>query len=655
MTYKKLKKLPLCLFVILVISFSINLFPKSNNDNAPEKVVVTDPSFVDEVVVHGEAVEKTATVHLVTAAELKEKEVKTIAQALGTVPGLHVRVGGKGEAYVRMRGFTQRSVALLVDGVPISSPYDGQLDLSSLSLDAVDRIEVVKGASSVLYGSNAMGGVINIITRKGDGNNHVSLRSEYGTGSSTNVSAMAQGAMGKLRLLFTGAYFNQERYPLADGYEAQLNQETGDRFNSDRQGWNGQLNLGWDMGPKTQATLSFRNNSVEKGLPHHESDKKAKFWRFTDWHEGSLDLLLKKSYTNASVKAKAYYQYFRNQLDGYDDISYSTQDGKYAFSSRYKDYAVGGDVFFRYFGSQNILLKSALRFRHDVHREQGDVGEDWGKYKLDLLSIPLEAEWKALKHVTVTCGTSVDLMMFDKISEDDKNTTTAFNPMLALLVTPTEKLEFKVSAARKTRFPTMKELFSSTSGNPDLKPMKSNGFELGGEYRPSHRLSFSLVGFYNDVQDLINRDKKDDPYINIDEAVFKGFEAGIEWQVLESSHLSLAYTRLTAVDKTTKDQSYINYRPKHKIDSNLMVRLPAAFKLNINCTYVSSQIYYDDDDVEQNLDPYTLVDIKISKALGRRFELYLAARNIFDVDYYESEGYPREGRMIYAGFRFDVL
>jgi outer membrane cobalamin receptor len=614
----------------------------------------THPTFVDVVVVQGEAVEKTATVTLVTAEEIKEKGIKTAAEALETIPGLHVRVGGKGEAYVRLRGFRQREIALLVDGVPVSSPYDGQLDLSSLPVESVERIEVVKGASSVLYGSNAMGGVINIITRKSNGANHFSVNGEVGAGNTRDFNAAAQGSLGKIRYFVSGGYFNQDNYPLSDDYQPQTNQGVGELENSHRKGWDGSINLGWDMGKTAKAAVNFRHIDLERGLPHHESDKKAKFWRFTDWREGVLDFIFDKSFARSSLKSKVYYQYFTNVLDSYDDRTYTTQDGKSAFTDTLDDYALGGDVFYRVSAGKNLLLKSALRFNHAVHRQQKDVGEDWNRYEVSTLSLPLEGEWSPLKGLTFTGGASFDVMFFEKEAVEGRETTTAINPQVAALVEPLPGLLLKASASRKTRFPSMKELFSTTSGNPGLEPMKSDSFELGGEYRVSEKLTLSLVGFYNNVTDLINRIQKNDPYINIDHAVFKGFEAGAQWRFAAGSYFSLAYTRLSALDKTSKEQDYIQYRPGHKVDSYLTIKLPARFMFNITGSWVSSQRYYDGDGNECTLDPYTVIDFKLTKRVGKKLELYLGARNLFDVDYYESEGYPREGRMLYGGIRFEV-
>lgn len=648
---------------IFIITFFFTLLLVSQESPAPEEKkksekekeskVFSHPTFVDEVVVQGEIVQETAAVNVVTAKEIKEKGIRTVAEALELVPGAFVRVGGKGEAYIRIRGFRQREVALLVDGIPVYSPYDGQLDLSSLPVEAIERIEVVKGASSVLYGSNAMGGVVNIITKKSDGSRDYMLGSEYGSGNDWQLKGTMQGAVKKMRYLVVGSYQARDEFLLSKDYETQPNQEGTKRENSDRQGWSGKVSLGWDLGSNGRAALNFSHVDQDRGLPHHESDAKAKFWRFSDWRHGILDFVFQNNIGALSLKSKLYYEYLENVLQGYDDRTYATQDGKDAFTDSLKDRAVGGDMFLRLSPGKAHLFKMAVRFKQDVHRQQSDVDEPWRRYKMNSLSLPVEGEWLPGKFFSLTYGASFDLMFFntDEGGAGDSHSKNSFNPQVATLFSISDSLKFRISASRKTRFPTLRELFSTQSGNPELEPMKANILEGGFDYRARENLSLSAAVFYNDIKGLINRLDKYDPYINVDHAVFKGFEVEVDWRFRAGSGLSLAYTRLKAEDKTTATHMYIEHRPGHKVDFNVNIKLPWRSRLDMFGSYVSSQFYYDND-MEYTLDPYFLVDMKLTKEIGDHLLFFLRIHNLFDVNYYESEGYPRPGRMIYAGFRF---
>jgi len=608
------------------------------------------PAYVEEIVVEGEAVAETATVNIVTAADIEKRGARNVAEALELVPGMVIRVGGKGEAYARVRGFRQREVAVLMDGFVLTAPYDGQLDLAALPVDGIDRIEVVKGASSLLYGANAMGGVINIITKKNDGTPRQTFRGSYGTGDRLDLSAVLEGPVGSARCLFVAGTVDRDAYPLSSDYEDQPNQDSGDRENSDRRGWNARLSLGWDIGQTGQASLNFGHVDLEKGMPHHEFDPKAKYWRFNDWRRSSLDFTYDKEIGRDSLKVKAYYDTFDNVLDGYDDRTYTTQDSKQAFHSSFDDYTLGADFFYRWRPTDHHLLKFGARPRRDVHKEQGDRDEPWERYEADVVSLPFEGEWFPNGKVTLTYGVSYDLMSFDR-PEGGSETVDAFNPQIAALFQVHDKVRLRASASRKTRFPTLKELYSGRSGNPDLEPMEADIFELGADWDPRRDLSLYLVFFHNDIDNLIDRVRRDDPYLNVDRAQFKGLEAGLAWRHTERAVVSLDYTHLDAKDKSREGNQYIQYRPRHKLDLVASFFFPRMWDLTLTGSYVGSQ-YTDVDDIREMLDPYTLFGLRFSKRFQKGWEIFAQVHNLTDELYYESEGFPMEGRTVCAGLRF---
>lgn len=622
-------------------------------DNEKEKKEDSAGAIVHEVVVQGDAVEQSATVTMITAEQLKQSNAATVAEALEMVPGSHVRVGGKGEAYIRLRGFRQREAAVLIDGVPVSSPYDGQLDLSNLPVSGVERIDIVKGAASVLYGANVMGGVINIITKKGGKDFRAEVTGQFGAGKNALAGASVQGALGKLVCVLSGTYTNQEYFPLSRDYQAKKNQKGLERENSHRESLNGRLGLNWEIAPRHKIGANVTLIDMARGIPHHESDAKALFWRFTDWKEGLFDFYYQGGFGKVNLESRFFYQYFDNVLNSYDDSTYSTQKNKNSYADTMENGAVGGDLFIRLSAGERSSWKAALRFRVDEHRRQSGAGKPWTTYKMNTFSLPLEGEWKPIRKLSLIYGASFDIMTFDRPTTGESKNTSAINPQLAMVYALSERVSLKGSATYKTRFPTMRELFPSPSGNPDLKPMHTTGFEGGVEFRPQDNLTFSVVAFYNDVRDLINRVKKDDPHLNIEKAVMKGIETELQWQLAEAIRLQAAYTYLQADDESGSSTEILEYRPDHKLDIGLGLHLPGKVMMFANVGYVSSQMYLANNK-EMTLDPYTLADIRFSRKITDWVELSLTVRNLFDVNYYESEGYPREGRMVYIGASIGV-
>ena len=128
---------------------------------------------------------------------------------------------------------------------------------------------------------------------------------------------------------------------------------------------------------------------------------------------------------------------------------------------------------------------------------------------------------------------------------------------------------------------------------------------------------------------------------------------GIEVPFGRTFTFDLFYTYLQAEDKSSPTQMALEHRPKHKMDARLHLKLPSGFYLFTNLSFVSSLFYYEGE-TQLKLDPHAVVDMKISKRFGDQFNLHLSIRNLFDKYYYESEGYPREGRMILGGIQYDL-
>ena len=136
-----------------------------------------------------------SAVTVITGEELRQQQVRTVADALRSTPGVAVsRTGGYGSlTQVRIRGAEGNQTLVLIDGVQANNPVDGEFDFSLLAAEDIERIEVIRGPMSALYGSSAVGGVINIITRKGDGPLALTVRSQIGTGGATDVSLGLSG------------------------------------------------------------------------------------------------------------------------------------------------------------------------------------------------------------------------------------------------------------------------------------------------------------------------------------------------------------------------------------------------------------------------------------------------------------------------------
>jgi len=189
-------------FLLLLISFGL-LFSFSLPVWSQEKEEEADFTAYDlgEVVVSGEkpaAVTKTAVTNEITAEQIQATNSRTVAEALSHAPGVWASTGRKNEAQITLRGFNQTRILVLIDGVPYYETKYRKLDLNQLPTDNIAKIVVTKGAASVLYGANAMGGVVNIITKKATTKPSASANLELGE-NGYNRESVSTGWQGTTR------------------------------------------------------------------------------------------------------------------------------------------------------------------------------------------------------------------------------------------------------------------------------------------------------------------------------------------------------------------------------------------------------------------------------------------------------------------------
>src|SRR3990172_573034 len=144
----------------------------------------TEPYTLGEIVVGAEkkVVESAGTVREITSEDIQNKDARTLDKALALLPGINIRTGADGVPRVDLRGFRSRHVVLLLDGIPINSTFDAQFDPTLIPVENIEKIKVSYGTHSVLYGDGGLGGVINIITKRGTKGVHGMVQGEAGEG-----------------------------------------------------------------------------------------------------------------------------------------------------------------------------------------------------------------------------------------------------------------------------------------------------------------------------------------------------------------------------------------------------------------------------------------------------------------------------------------
>ncbi len=662
---------PFSIFVTLLLSLAIT------SAGADELGRRKTPAFkLGEIVVIGERVNLATTFSEVTAAEMRRRGVQTVGEALELLAGIDVQKGGKGQSLVKIRGFEAGDVKILLDGVPLHECYSGIFDLSAIPVESIAKIRVTKGASSVLYGVNTMGGVINIITKPGGNEPLAQVSTSFGDYGTQNYSLNYGGKVGRCNLFLTYGYRKSAGYRLSANFDpgskwvgenSEYHEDGGKRELSNYQKRTLNIKIGYQPNKPTQFCLSFDYYHNERGCPVERN----RYWWFSQWDQSLLNLVGERRLRELStVKVRGFWLYHRDELT--DDAQRTISQGGESWFDRslYKDYTVGGELHSRINLWRSHLLKIGIGYVKDKNKQReynaknrrGEITTPgWGEemiYEADTYTLGLEEESKPIEKLSLVLGLSYDY--FNPLRSGDVPTPGSIetiNPQAGLVYNIATNTLLHISLGKKTRFPHLKELYSThAGGNPDLKPQRTIAYEMGGETELGRKINYRISLFHNDVQDLIQRVEDAEGkkiYANIGSAIIQGVEMGLKLGVPWGLWLGVNYTYLSARDE--QNDRTLENRPSHKLNLDLHGPLFFGSTLTLGATYVGSQ--YDYSFVEKTLStrripPYLLLDARLTKSFTLPFRLpteaFLSVKNLTDKDYDEGNG-PMPGRNFLVG------
>jgi vitamin B12 transporter len=603
-----------------------------------------------------------ATVSVLDGAELDARGVRTVAQALRTIPGLSVvETGSYGSATsVFVRGGESDHVKVLVDGVPLNSP-GGSIDFANLTIDNVERIEVVRGATSVLYGSDAVAGVVQIFTRRGKGSPKLAVGLRGGTYASLMLDASLSGAT---RAMQYGFGFSRST---TNGVH---------EFNSEYENLVLSGSVSAQPDRSTDAVLSARFSDSEFHFPTDESgnvvDRNSFQLQqrvvasldigrsFGDWLEGRVLLAL-------------------NHVDaGMDDEQDDASDtlGFFAFGSEAaverKSVDVRSNVHLL-----NMILTAGVQIENQSERS---TSESVGQYGVFADSINVgrsswgyyaQVQTEAIEGVTVNAGMRLD-------DSDTFGAFVTYRVGVAAAFASGSRLRGSVGKAFKE--PTIYENFATSPfavGNPDLEPERSRSWELGIEQvLIPGRVRLAATYFNQRFEDLIQynvlpANAGEPNYVNVAAAKASGLELEARTFLLPRVTLggrySLVRTEVTDAGLDTgPDAGFVQgerllRRPTHQLGLDALLGYEERGSLALHIDYVGSR---DDRDFSGiparriELSDYLKIDaageFTVTRSSGARPSVTLSARleNVLNIAYQEAVGFPTRGRTVTVGVRF---
>jgi vitamin B12 transporter len=566
-----------------------------------------------------------ATVTVITEDEIRTYNYEQLREALRAVPGVEVQRSGNsvaGLSEIRIRGASPQQVQVLVDGLRVKSPTAGSVDLTELSLDAVDRIEVVRGPQSTLYGADAIGGVVNIITRKGAGPLRGSVSFEGGSFDTFRESASVQGAYGGFNFNLAGSRLDTDGQLPHDGAE---DTSFGGR-------------IGYDFPWKGELSLTGRYSRVDLELPIN-TDVFLQFPPDPNQRQRTEAYLFNLLYTQRIGDRLRLTARFGQWGDNLRFENSPPPPGTFVFDSRIENRRIEGELIAAVDITKWDTLSIGAERRSEVGRET-DSGSFPNRLReeINTTSVWGQDEIRVLDRLFLAGGFRWDDN--DVFGEEVTGRVSA-----ALVIRETSS---KLRGAWGTGFraPTIDDLFFPGAGNPALKPETSESWEAGFDQKLwRNRLRGGLTYFQNRFRDLIQFDGFLFKPVNIGRARTEGVETYLEIDPVDWATVYASYTFTDAEDLDTGLE--LRRYPRHHWNTGVRITPVDPLTLFVQARVVSSQL---EDPRSGTRNPgYHVLDAGGTwRVLGpaghlERLELTARIQNLSDERYAEVLGFPAPG------------
>ena len=581
------------------------------------------------------------TTTVLAGADLRARGILTVADALRLVPGAAVvETNSYGsQTSVFLRGGESDYTKVLVDGVPQNAP-GGAYDFANLSTDNIDRIEVVSGPVSVLYGSDAVSGVVQIFTRSGTGPLHGSLAAHAGTYGSSDLSLAAAGGGERASFSLGASRFSSDgSLPLNNDYRNST--------------LSGQLRLRPDSA--TQATLSLRYGDALYHFPTDYTGAPTSRFQHQLDRGPTAGLDVGRTLSPAlevhldGTWHRDNYQYSISPNDSTDLVNFPYASNDWVTRQGLEGRAVA------HLSAQDVLT-AGTSFEHEVMSGTtlgGTKMRDDGAGFLELVTGLDRA-------LSVTAGARLD-------DNQRFGTYATYRGGASYGLSVSTRVHASVGTGFKE--PSLYQNYATgyTVGNRDLKPEHSLAWEAGVEQALGAGLVGRVTYFNQRFRDLIDYLSSGPvSYLNVPESYARGVEAGLRARVSAWATVSATYTYLqtgvTQGDTGSTAQFHTGEplvrRPTHSATLGATTGLPGGGSAGLQVSYVGRR-----DDIDFNaggrvsLPPYGRVDLSAQYPLSRLlpgFTLDARVENALGARYDEVLGFPARGRTIVFGGSWSV-
>ncbi len=612
-----------------------------------DSVVVISDKYPAVNSIEGERIE-------ITGKDIERYQSLGLAQLLHQVAGVQIESvsGGAGRSIIRIHGSSANQVLVLLDGQRLNNPQTGEVDLSEIPLEQIERIEVVRQGNTAIFGGNAFGGVISFKSRRVENQNNFSLRSQYGSFNSALGNATIN--------------YGTEKWGMIANYQQDYSRQD---FHYRYQGETEQRENAWYRNRKLFAktnlraddhrlNLRFHLRRGKRGLPSAFFEEQNHFNAFTEAESKAIQLhhrwfMSSNGYIDGSLNYHRIAQLYNNEEAASAITRYKTQQENTTLEGKIESYLSVMELLQTRFGihylEERLAQQNLLFAEHSIGQQQRASKAAYGSFELNLPPIsPL------IKMARVRSALRYEAHF---------RQTGNWYPLVGISFVPgfMSALNLSASWAKAIRYPDFNSLFwkgdARAQGNPNLLPEQKSLWNISARLRPvqSYLPSVNLYYYSEEITDLIfwHRTVRGiwEPR-NEARAEKRGLDVELENQFF-SDHFQLrsAYSFIDAINKNAEPNRFnrqIVFIPQHAINSSAWFRVGPISSIVVH-RFISERETVPANTEGNHLNSYNLWNISVAyqQTIGRwKIQTHLSLKNIASTQYELLRGYPMPGRHV---------
>jgi len=613
--------------------FASAAFANAEFEDAPQTIVVTATRIPTP------ELQIASSISVVTADDIAARQLQSLPDVLALVPGVNVvQSGGPGgQTSVFMRGTNSNHTKVLVDGIDVSDPSSpvGAFDFGQFLTQDVEKVEILRGPQSGLYGSDAIGGVINVITKSGSGPAQFNAGVEGGSFDTFNQSGGVSGSADRFHYAANVAHLHSGATPVTPLNLLAPGEQRIDDYNDNL---TGSTKLGFDVTDHFDLGLVARYTDTHLRLTGENTNNFPV--DFPDSAQSENDT--RQYYARATGHLTSFAGGLEQTLGlAYSNIKSFETSPEYPESD--------------FFGERvKIDWQGNVRLAADEKLVLG------AEHQRDEMTVPLSAATtidSGYAELQSAFGDSLFNTLSVRYDDNDRfggKVTYRVAPAYIIQDTGTK---LKASVGTGFKAPTLSQMFQNFPAffffaNPNLKPETSLGYDLGFE-QPllNGAVRFGATYFRNDIKNLIGDNADFSSLVNVGRAVTDGVESFVSYQPIQALTFNLDYTFTEANDDILHQE--LLRRPKHK--ASLNTEWHATQRLLLNATLLSVGSWVDgnrDFSIQRlNAPGYTTVDLAASYDLTEHLTVYGRLNNLFDRHYENPVGFLQPSLGAFAGIK----